>query len=410
MNNNLTQTTEVEENLPALLDKTIKEAGLQLDEGEKIKQSYLPYFEAMAQIKDESTRINWEHPTLTDEKIARDLRLRMVKIRTGSESVKDERKKIHSLKANLEQSTWNLIKSSSLLMEATFEALEKRREIEEKTRIKAIKDTRIAELEPYKELISFEFIDLGNMSESNYLSLLNGAKLQVKAQEEEKVKAEEARIAKEKEEREERERITKENERLKAEAAEKEKQLKIEREKAEVARKLIEEIAAKERALAEAKLKQEREVNEKLQAEAELIKKRTENRSKELQPFIVFIRDYNSLINKEESEYKKELVDIKKGAEQQWEHERLQQIKRQQELDLIEANRIKEENLLKLKEAAEKKAKNAPDKQKLIVLADALLNTLLPSVTSEEALNILENVKSLLNKTAIYIKEKVDGI
>jgi hypothetical protein len=47
-----------------------------------------------------------------------------------------------------------------------------------------------------------------------------------------------------------------------------------------------------------------------------------EVRVKELQPYIVFIRDYNGLILKPEEEYQSELIEIKKGAELQWKSDR----------------------------------------------------------------------------------------
>src|SRR3990172_10268602 len=93
------------------LSKIVEESGLQLNEAETIKQSYLPYFIQIAEIKEQAKKINFENPNELDEKIARDLRLKTVKIRTGSEIIKDERKRIHSLKANIEQAAWNLVKS-----------------------------------------------------------------------------------------------------------------------------------------------------------------------------------------------------------------------------------------------------------------------------------------------------------
>ncbi|MCV6900744.1 hypothetical protein OE165_27305, partial [Escherichia coli] len=79
-------------------------------------------------------KINFENPTELDEKIARELRLRTVKIRTGSQDVKDERKRIHTLKANIEQDAWNLIKSTCQLEEEQFLQVEKKREKAEQLR------------------------------------------------------------------------------------------------------------------------------------------------------------------------------------------------------------------------------------------------------------------------------------
>lgn len=61
----------------------------------------------------------------------------------------------------------------------------------------------------------------------------------------------------------------------------------------------------------------------KIDDAAALLKKQIrDNRASELRPYAVFIRDYNALIEKEESEYQSEFADIKKGAEIQWEADR----------------------------------------------------------------------------------------
>lgn len=163
------------------LTKLVQNSGLELNEGEQIKQSYLPYFQQLSEIKEQASKINYDDPKELDEKIARELRLKTVKVRTGSELVKDERKKIHALKANLEQSAWNLIKSTCLLEEENFLQVEKRREILEKQKQETLKAERLLELEPYKEFVSFDYLDLGIMTDESYQKVFNGAKLQHEA-------------------------------------------------------------------------------------------------------------------------------------------------------------------------------------------------------------------------------------
>jgi hypothetical protein len=282
----------------AELEKVVSESGLQLNEAEEIKQSYLPYFEQLAEIKEQSKKINFENPTELDEKIARELRLKMVKIRTGSESVKEARKKIHSLKANTEQASWNLIKATCQLDEEIFLQVEKKREIAEKKRVELLKSERIEILSAYVE--NAAIYPLGEMSETAFEGLLNGQKLAKEAKLKAEREIELAKIEAENNAIRERAKIKEENERLKKEAEIKEAALKIEREKAEAERKAIEdkakkELAAKEairlseqkkadelleaqrkqaavaaekvKAESEAKLKKEREANEKLKAE-----------------------------------------------------------------------------------------------------------------------------------------------
>lgn len=85
-----------------------------------------------------------------------------------------------------------------------------------------------------------------------------------------------------------------------------------------------------------------RKENERLQKEAESKKKEIAKRNEELKPYIVFIRDYNSLLESSNSDYKKQLDEIKIGAEQHWQHEREEQ-----------KRKLDEEDKRKAKEAAE---------------------------------------------------------
>lgn len=108
--------------------------------------------------------------------------------------------------------------------------------------------------------------------------------------------------------------------------------------------------AEKELELKKSKLeakKKEAEL-EKIRQEQEKQNKIREARSKELQPYIVFIRDYNDLMSKEEKEYQKEFADIKKGAELQWEYDRKQRekdakVQQQKDAELVKLQKEKEE-------------------------------------------------------------------
>lgn len=276
------QTTELIIPQAEQLEKLTSQSGLELNEGEQIKQSYLPYFEQLAEIKSETAKINFDNPSEIDEKMARELRLKTVKIRTGSEKVKEERKRIHSLKANLEQSAWNLIKSTCELEEEKFAQVEKHRANLEKARIEALHSTRAEEIQPYAAFIPVG-LNFGIMSDDDFGKLLSGAKLQHQAKVEAEAKAELERIERERKEAEERarerERIRIENELLKKEADEREAKMKAEREeaekklaaekaKAEKERKEAEEKARKEREEVEAKLAAERKERERIEQEA----------------------------------------------------------------------------------------------------------------------------------------------
>ena len=258
------------------LDKIVKESGLQLVEADQIKGAYLPFLEQFAEVVNEASKINAENPTKLDEEIASKLRKRTVKIRTGAEALKEDRKKIHLIKGALEQSSYNVIKNTALLAEEAFRNVEEFSAKKEAARKEALRIERLDLLKPYCD--TPEFYPLGEMDESGFNDLLNGMKLQAEA----KVKAEQDRLEAERllaEQKEkeriayeaEQERIRKENEALKAEAERKEKELQKEREAA--AKKLAEE-QAKAKAEADkiaaenaAKLKAEKERADKIAAE-----------------------------------------------------------------------------------------------------------------------------------------------
>lgn len=269
----------------------------------------------------------------------------------------------------LEDALW--LKSKQIMqlkfkhIEEKAEQKSKYAEIAEAKRKADLKAARELELQPYAEFVSFGFIDLANMNDEAYANLLNGAKLQLQAKLDAEKKAEEERIAKEKAEAEERERMRVENERLKQEAEAKEKQLAEERAKAEADRKAIEEQNAKEKALAEAKAKKERE-----EAEAKL---RAEREAKE-----------------------------KLEAELKAKQESEEKARKEAEAKLLAEQRAKE--------AEAKKAVAAPDKNKLIELANTIDALVCPALKSSEANKIAENAKLLLDKVSKFIRENAESI
>lgn len=249
------------------LAKIITDSGLELNDGEQIKQSYLPYFIELSEIKDEMKKINFDNPSELDETIAKKIRLKLVKIRTGSKDLKDQRKKIHLLRGNLEQDAWNLLKSTCELEEEICEQVEKRRENLEKARIEAVKQSRLSELLP----LGFQFqngFDLGKMDDAMYQSLRLGLETAKRDKEEAEAKAELERIEAEKARIAEDARIRADNERLQKERSEYEAKAKKEREALE--KKMAEEKAKADAAKkeADAKLQAEREAREKLEREA----------------------------------------------------------------------------------------------------------------------------------------------
>lgn len=203
------------------LDNIVNNSGLAIQEGEEIKKSYIPFILQLAEIQEQAKKIDFNNPQSVDETIARELRLKTVKIRTGASDLKDERKRIFLLKGNLEQAAYNVIAASCKLTEETFVQVEKAREIAEKKRKEERKIQRMEILTKLE--YDFTFTDLLNMPDEQF------DKLVLQIEKEIEIRKEAERIAAEKEaerirlEKEENERIRIENEKLKAEREAKEK-------------------------------------------------------------------------------------------------------------------------------------------------------------------------------------------
>lgn len=102
---------------------------------------------------------------------------------------------------------------------------------------------------------------------------------------------------------------------------------------------------------------------------------------------------------------KTEKIRLKKEAE--LEKERKAKIKLQDEL---REKKLKEAEEYGRKKEAERKAKAAPDKVKLISFAERIDVLIFPYVKSEEAEHILINTRELLNKVSNFIREKTSKI
>lgn len=353
------------------LEEVVKNSGLQIQEGEEIKKSYIPYLNQLAEIQEQSKKINFETPAQIDEMIARDLRLKTVKIRTGAKQLKEDRKRVYLLRGNLEQAAFNLISASCELAENVFTQVEKAREIAAEKAAQELKLVREKELEPYQEFL-LPGLDLAHMDEGTYQKVLNGAKLQHQYRIDQQKKEESERIEREKEQ----ERIRIENEKLKEAAEKREKEIQAERDKAEKARKDAEAKAAEEKRKANERLaferKQAEALAEKERQKAAAILKAEKDKSDKLQAEIK-AREARELQAKKE----------------------------------LEAKKIADE---KARLLAEKKAKAAPDKQKLIAFSQILKGLNFPEMKTDEGVKILMDIQVLMQKLTNFIDEKASQL
>ncbi len=291
-----------------------------IKKGEEIKQSYQPFLNELFSLQQATSKIDFKNPSEIDEKLAKDIRLKIVKIRTGSETLKKQRKEVYSLMANVEQSAWNLIKSTCELAENQLYNVEKAKEIKEKARLQELFTLRTKEC--INLGIDYSFVNL-NMPDAQYNDILNGLKLAKAQREQDELN----RIEKERLEKIENERIRLENERLKKEAIEKEliekenqrKQaeiLRLEREKLEKEKqaeaKRQAEILAKQKAESDRIAKIEAEKQAKIQAE---LKAKAEAERLEREKLEAEIKAKKDVELKKEAERLAEIERLKKAGE-----------------------------------------------------------------------------------------------
>lgn len=269
-----TQTQVLDQNQ---LVQIIKDSGLEKTKAQVLLDNFTSYFELAADWKrkaDTLQVINVDQ--VAEMKMAREGRLFLQKKRTDVERTRKELKESALREGQTIDAIAKILTNLIIPIEKDLEAKEKFREIQEAKRKAELKALRESELQPYSEFVSFNFIDLGSMDETNYHTLLSGAKLSMQNKIEADQKAEAERLAKIKAEEEERKRIHAENERLKKEAEAKEKQLEIERAEAKKQLEIAQEKAKKE---AEAKEKLQNELKAKKEADdlaAKLLKQKEE--------------------------------------------------------------------------------------------------------------------------------------
>lgn len=373
--------------------------------------------DALSKQYDEIIRMDIEDPKTA--KLAKELRTKIRDNRTKGIQVWHKTTKDYFLKGG---QFVDAIKAKEVVvnerMEEALEKIEKHAQIKLERERQELREKRTAELTEYKEFVPFG-IDLGVISDSEYMKVFNGAKLQFD-------------FYKQQKEAEERERKEQEEKKAAKDARIK-KLLPFKLYLPEwdnldfnsMTDEQMESHIADARALYEKK-KAEYEESQKLLAEENRKKAIRDNRAKELQPYIVFIRAYNALIEMEEEAYQKEFADIKNVAELQWKHdsevrEKEEEEKREQQR---KADELKKQNELlqkKVKEqeeadkkkekeriAEEKRMKNASDTVILNEVADRLLiySLSFPEVKSDGAKAILAETDGYLKKIADKIRNQ----
>lgn len=231
--------------------------GLEENKAKQISDMFKPMLDKMVELEKEYNEIIDKPIDSFVIRDAKELRLRYVKVRTGTATIHKSLKEFY-LKGGKFVDGW---KNAQIMASSDIEekliSIEKHYENIENEKIQQIKTRRESELLIYIEDESFLPQDLGKMEVDvwdNYISnIKSGYEAKIKAEKQ----AEEDRIAKEKADIEDRKRIEAENEKLKKDAEEKEHLDRIETDKRN-------KLEAKERERNQIKIEAQRLENERV--------------------------------------------------------------------------------------------------------------------------------------------------
>lgn len=233
-------TIEIPEFLPIT-----KQSGI--EKAETYAATFAPFMITLKELSDKTRGINKETPSVTDAKIAREVRLALVKNRTATGKKKDESKAVLLAEGSLIQNLHNVVVNTSQLIEADLEAVEKYAENKERERIEALRVERVSQLAPFVEFDANQ-LSLGTMTADEFATTLQAYQLAHEKKIEDARIAEETRIKEENTRLEEQKIIREENEKMKAEQEKKDCEYKAKLAEIEANNKKAREKAAKEQA------------------------------------------------------------------------------------------------------------------------------------------------------------------
>jgi hypothetical protein len=245
----------------------ISETQVPEDMQKSLIEYFTPFLQQAADWKEKAESLVVTDITQTHEmKMAREARLAIREIRLAADKTRKMLKEDSLKYGRAVQGAYNVIEAVISPIESHLEKQEKFKELYE---LRQKEKLRLEREELSKDVREYMIvnINLGEITQTDFERMLNGAILQKQAAEQAAIKAEEERQARLKQEAEERERLRIENERLKAEAEERERERQVELDRLEMEQRKANIAAAKLKKEAEAKLAAERAERERLEAE-----------------------------------------------------------------------------------------------------------------------------------------------
>ena len=227
--------------------KIIEESKVEESTAVVLQSSFSPFFEKAMEWEQAAKAIIVTDATQVEQiAAAHEMRLALKEIRINADKKRKELKEDSLRYGKAVQGVYNVIEFLIVPLEKHLEKQEKFAELqEEEKRIKLLAK-RQEEIAPYAAYFPISSIDVSRISEEEYILILNGAKMQYQNKIEQDQKDIAEKAARDKADAEERERVRQENEKLKAEAAARDAQLKAETAKREKAEKELQDKKAKE--------------------------------------------------------------------------------------------------------------------------------------------------------------------
>lgn len=376
------------------LEKAIKSSGVEPLTAQSLGEAFRPIFQEVHSLVEKakaSPKVT-DATQLTEMRKARVIRLALAEQRIAGDKLREKLKADSLLRGKAIQGVYNLLEFMVKPLEESLLESEKFAERAEAARKALLKAERETMLKPYG--IDVAFYDLGEMPAPQFNALLDGTKAAHEAKKAAAEKAEADRVSKEKAEAEERERVRLENIRLKEEAIAREAAAKAEREKAEAAARETAEKAAKEKAEIEAKAK----AAAKLAAE-QAAKERAEAEAK--------AKAERDALKAETDRLAAIALQARQEAEAQAIKEREARLKLEAEAKKREEAELYKETARKL---AEKESAAAPDKEKLIAYAAAILAVPINPLSTDTARALVAEINNDVDALAARIIAKAKAL
>lgn len=182
MEKQLTKPSNLLNDFPQLKE-TIEKSGLKEKDATNYLNEFIPFISELTVLSSEMKNINFENPSPEDSEKAKELRIRFMKNRTGSEKMKKALKEMSLKTGNFIQGIYNVIESNSSPNEEKLDYVEKYAEKKEAERKESLRKSRALELGQY--MSNTEMFPLGEISEEAYQEMLKGQIHAKKAKEEE---------------------------------------------------------------------------------------------------------------------------------------------------------------------------------------------------------------------------------